>query len=68
MNSFNYMNSIYDKDVNNISEFILLYDLINTSTLTKNINSHYYPVLYGCINKCRGRDNMKKSNIVRQWM
>ena len=68
MNSLNYMNSIYDKDVNDISECNLLYDLINNPTLPKNINPHYYPVLYGCMNTCRGGYNMKKSNIVRQWM
>ena len=43
------MNRILDKDVNNIYECNLLHGILNSSKRTKNVNSHYYPILHGLI-------------------
>ena len=44
------MNRIHDNKVNNIAECNLLHDMINPSKHTKNINSHYSPILHVCMN------------------
>ena len=41
MKSFNDMNIIHDKKVNNISEWNLLLGILNSPKCAKNINSHY---------------------------
>ena len=38
---------IHDKEVNNLSEYNLLHDIINPPIRAKNINSHYSPILHG---------------------
>ena len=50
MKRLNIMNRIHDNKLNNISECYLLHDIINASKRTKNLNSHYYPILRGCMN------------------
>ena len=50
---------IHDKEVKNIAELNLLHDTINTPKRDKNINSHYYPILRGCINIRRGKAKFK---------
>ena len=55
MNNIHNMNGIYDNDVNNISEHNLLYDILNSYKGVKAIYYYYYPILYGCINKCRDK-------------
>ena len=50
---------IHDNEVNNIAEWNLLYDIINPPKLSKYINSHYYPILYGCMNTRKVRANFK---------
>ena len=41
------MQCIYDKKVNKTSKFNLLHDILKHSKHTKNINSHYSPILHG---------------------
>ena len=60
MNNFNRMNHIHDNKVNNIAECNLLHVIFNSSKHTKSLNSHYYLILRGCMNKRRGK---AKSNI-----
>ena len=54
INSFNSMNFMYDKKVNSIADCNLLHDILNPSKHTKNINSHYPPILHVC-------------NITKNW-
>ena len=49
------MTHIHDREVNKISEWNLLHDIINPTKCTKNLNIHYYPILYVCINTRNGR-------------
>ena len=44
------MNCMHENEVNKIPECNLLHDIINTSKHTKNLNSHYYTILHGCMN------------------
>ena len=55
---------IHDKEVNTIAEWNLLHDIINTPIQSKNINSHYYPILHGCINTRKGRAKFKNFRII----
>ena len=55
---------IHDNEVNNISEFNLLHDIINISKRTININSHYSPILHGCMNIIKVRSNFKNFLIL----
>ena len=51
----NGMNSIHDNEVNNIAEYNLLSDILNTSRRVKNINNHYSIIIHGCMNTQKGR-------------
>ena len=51
------MENIHNNDINNISEFNLLHDILNNSKRTRNTNSKYYPILHVCMNTCRGMTN-----------
>ena len=51
----NNMTRIHDNKVNKITECNLLHDIINTPKRTKNVNSHYSPILHGCMNTRKGR-------------
>ena len=44
------MTRIHNNEVNNITERNLLHDIINPPKRTKNLNSHYSPILHGCMN------------------
>ena len=55
------MNCIHDNVVNNIAEYNVLHDILNPSKFTKNINSHYYPILHEGMNILKGRENIKNS-------
>ena len=50
---------IHDKEVNKISEYNLLHDIINPPKRAKNLNSHYSPILHVCMNNRHGRANFK---------
>ena len=53
----NGINGINENKLNIIAGFNLLHDILNSSKHTKNINSHYPPILYGCMNTQKGRAN-----------
>ena len=55
---------IHDNKVKNIAECNLLHDIINTPKRAKNINSHYYPILYGCMNIRKGREKLENFQIL----
>ena len=50
---------IHDKEVNNISECNLIHDRINPPKRARILNSHYPPILHGCMNTREGRTNFK---------
>ena len=64
MKSFNDMNRIHDSTVNNVSEFDLIHDILNTSKLIKYMSIHYYPILHGGINRHRGRVKHRNFRIL----
>ena len=51
----NEMIYIHGKKVKNTAERNLLHKIINSTKRAKNINSHYFPILHGCINIRKGR-------------
>ena len=53
------MMRIHDKELNRISECNLLHDIINPPKLTKKINSHYSPIIHGCMNTRKGKSKFK---------
>ena len=64
MKSLNYMNGIHENKVNNMSEWILLHDILNLYKHTKNINIHYSHILHGCIYTRRVRVKYKIFQIL----
>ena len=56
---------IHDDEVNNIAEYNLLHDIINPPKHNKVLDSHYSPILHGCMNKRKGRANFK--NFESYW-
>ena len=54
---------IHDNEVKNIAECNLLHDIINPPNHTKNISSHYYRILHGCMNIRKVRARFKKIQI-----
>ena len=57
------MNNIHYKKVSEISECNLLHNIKNPYKCTKNINSHYSPILYGWMNTRKGRAKFKNRII-----
>ena len=55
----NSMKHINDNEVNNIAEWNLLHDILNPYKHTKNINSHYNPIIHGSLNTYKGRENLR---------
>ena len=53
------------KKGNRIAEYNLLQRTLNSSKLIKYVNSRYSPIIYGYMNKSRGRN---KSNNFRIWL
>ena len=60
----NDMTHIHDKEVNKIAECNLLHDIINPSNHAKNVNSHYSPIIHGCINTRKSREKFKNFLIL----
>ena len=60
MKIFNNMNLIHDNEVNLISDYNLLYDILNTSKYTKIKNKHYSHILNRCMNTREGKSRFKK--------
>ena len=61
MKRLNCMNFIHDNEVNKISEYNLLHDILNPPKRNTNMNIHYSPILHGCMNAQKGRDFFSKS-------
>ena len=55
---------INDNEVNNIAEFNLLHDIINTPKRAKNINIRYSPIIHGRLNNRKGRPKFKNFQIL----
>ena len=58
------MNFIHDGNVDNIDACNLLYDILNTYKITKNITSHYDPILHECINTHKGKAKFNHFRIL----
>ena len=58
------MACMHGNKLNKLAEWNLLHDMINLLKLTKNLNSHYSPVLQGCINTQKGKQKFKKFRIL----
>ena len=58
------MTLIDNNEVNNIAEFNLLYDIINPPKRAKNLNSHYDPILHGCMNTRKVKAKFKNFRIL----
>ena len=55
------MTCIHGNKINNLAECNLLHDILNPSKRTKHLNSHYSPILQGCMNILKGK--LKFKNI-----
>ena len=55
----NGMTFIHWNKVNKLDEYNLLHDIINPQKRTKILNSHYYPILQGCMNTRKGKAMFK---------
>ena len=58
------MNLINNNEVNNIYEWNLLRDILNTSKITKNINIHYSTILHVYLNTHKGGEILKIFRIL----
>ena len=55
----NSMTCIHENEVNKITKWNLLHDVLNPYKHTKNKNSHYSPIIHVCMNTGKGRDKFK---------
>ena len=55
---------MHGNEVNKISLCNLLHDMINSSKHTKNLDSYYSPILYGCMNTQKGRAKFNNFRIL----
>ena len=46
----NGMTCIHENNINKMSEFNLIHDILNPSKFTRIFNSYYSPILKGCMN------------------
>ena len=60
----NCITCMHENEVNKIAECNLLHDIINPSKFNKKCNSHYSPVLHGCINTREGKAKFKNFPIL----
>ena len=60
----NGINFIHKNEVNKISEFNLLHDIINPPEHTKTFNSHHSTILSRCVNIQNGRAKFKNFRIL----
>ena len=58
------MMRIHDDEVNKKTECNLLPDMINPPKRNKKLNSHYSPILRGCMNTRKGRETFKTFRIL----
>ena len=55
---------IHENEVKNTAECNLLHDIINPPKRAKNINSHWSPIIHGCLNTRKGRSKFKNFQIL----
>ena len=55
---------IHGNKVNKLAECNLLHDILNLHKRTKLLNSHYSPILQGCMNICKGKAKFKNLQII----
>ena len=60
----NDMTCIRNNEVNNIPEFNLLHDIINSPKHAEYLNIHYSPIIHGCMNTRRGKAKFKNFCII----
>ena len=60
----NDMIHIHEKEVNKISEYNLLHDIINPPKRAKNLNSHHSPILHRFMNTRKGKAKFKNFQII----
>ena len=58
------MMHIHDKEVNKRAECNLLNNIINPTIYNKNLNIHYSPILYECINTMHGKEKFNNFRII----
>ena len=58
------MTRIHNNKVKNIAECNLLHDIINPLKRAKKLNSHYSPILHGCMNTRKGKARFKRFHIL----
>ena len=58
------MTCIYNNEVKNIYERNLIHNIINTPKRVRNINTHYSPILHGCMNTRKNRARFRKNCIL----
>ena len=58
------MTRIHDKEVNKIAKCNLLHYIINPPKRDKNLNTHYSPILHGCMNTRKVRANFNNFKIL----
>ena len=58
------MTCMHHDQVNNITGWNLLHDILNTYKCTKHINSHYSPILHICMNIQKGKVRYKNFRIL----
>ena len=58
------MTCIHEKEVYKIAECNLLHDMINPPKCAKHVDTHYYPILHGCMNTRHGGEKFKNYLIL----
>ena len=54
---------IHENEVNKISEYNLLHDILNPSEHSKILNCYYSPILHGFMNTRKGKAKLKNFQI-----
>ena len=55
----NDMKCVHYNEVNKISECNLLHYILNPPKITKQLNSHYYYILHGCMNTKKANQSLR---------
>ena len=58
------MTRIHNNEAKNIVECNLLHDIINHPKHAKNLNTHYSPILHGCMNTRKGKSQFENFRIL----
>ena len=58
------MTCTHENKVTKISEFNLLHGILKPSKRTENVNRHYSPILFGCMNTRKGWANFNNFLII----